>query len=242
MTNPVTYSRSKQISRIVMDDSKVNVMSISMLNALHAAFDEAERDQTVVVLTGRGKTFSAGFDLKVITNGSAHEIYTMIKAGAELALRILSFPRPVVAACNGNAYPMGAFLILAADLRIAVEGTYKVGMNEVALGIPVPPFGIEIARQRLTPAYFSRAVLTGEMFEPSEATTAGFFDRLVPASELDEAANQAAEALSTINMPAYAATKLRARAKTIEAIRAIIDTEMTLDDAKQKVASRDGHA
>jgi enoyl-CoA hydratase/carnithine racemase len=77
MTNLVTYTRSGPMSRIVMDDGKVSVMSIDMLEELHAAFDEAERDKTVVVLTGRGKTFSAGFDLKVLASGSAHEMYTI---------------------------------------------------------------------------------------------------------------------------------------------------------------------
>lgn len=221
-----------------MDDGKVNVMSIGMLEALHAAFDEAEKDGTVVILTGRGKTFSAGFDLNVLTGGTPNDLYTLLKAGAELVLRILSFPTPVVVACNGHAYPMGAFLLLAADFRVAAEGTYRIGMNEVAIGIPVPQFGIEVARQRLAPAYFSRAVMTGEMFNPSEAITAGFFDRIVPAFELDTAANHTAEMLSKINMAAHIETKLRARDSAIKAIQTAIDTEMTLADAEQKVASR----
>lgn len=242
MTSPVTYSRSGPISRIVMDDGKANVMSSGMLDALHAAFDAAERDKTVVILTGRGNCFSAGFDLKVFASGSAHEIYTMLKAGAELALRILSFPRPVVAACNGHAYPEGAFLIMSADLRIAADGPYGIGMNEVAIGLIVPRFAIEVARQRLTPAYFSRAVVTGQMFAPNEAVTAGFFDWTVPASELDAAAHQAAEALSKIDLAAHAATKLRAREPAIKAVRAAIDADITMDYAHKRVASRDARA
>lgn len=135
----------------------------------------------------------------------------MLKGGAELALRMLSFPTPVVAACNGNAYAMGAFLILSADLRIAAEGPYKTGMNEVAIGLTVPTWAIEVTRQRLTPAYFSRSMMTGELFALPEAVMAGFFDRTVPAPDLDAAADQAAEALSKISMPAHAATKMRAR-------------------------------
>jgi len=224
-----------------MDDGKVNVMSVTMLEALHAAFDEAEREKTVVILTGRGTTFSAGFDLKVLANGSAHEMYSMLKAGGELALRVLSFPTPVVIACNGHAYPMGAFLILAADFRLAAQGSYKIGLNEVAIGITVPRFGIEVARQRLTPAYFSRTVMTGEMFAPPEAVTAGFFDRLVPAASLDEAADQAAEALNRVNLSAHAAMKLRARGPTIQAMRSAIDTDITLESAGERVASRTTH-
>jgi enoyl-CoA hydratase len=238
VTNPVTYTRSGPVSRIVMDDGKANVMSISMLEALHAAFDEADRDQTVVILTGHGQTFSAGFDLKVLAGGAASEVHHMLRSGAELALRILSFPRPVVAACNGHAYPMGAFLILSADLRIAAEGSYKVGMNEVAIGLAVPGFGVEVARQRLTPAYFNRCLLTGELLAPAEALTAGFFDRIVPASELDMAADQAAVSLSQINLAAHSATKMRARSQAIQAIRAAIDTEITLEDAERRVAAR----
>jgi len=238
MNSPVTYSRSGPITRIVMDDGKANVMSIGMLDALHAAFDEAEKNQTVVILTGRGTTFSAGFDLKLITTGSASEIHRMVKAGAELALRILSFPTPVVAACNGNAYPMGAFLILSADLRLAADGPYKIGMNEVAIGLTVPQFGIEVARARLTPAYFNRSVLTGEMFAPQEAVTAGFFDRTVTAPDLEVAADQAAEALCRINLPAHATTKLRARGPTIQAVRDAIAAEVTLEYTQKMVASR----
>jgi enoyl-CoA hydratase len=238
MTNLATYSRSGSVSTIVMDDGKANVMSLAMLNALHAAFDEAERDKTVAILKARGKHFSGGFDLNVFTKGNAEDQYLMVKAGAELALRILSFSTPVVAACHGNAFPMGAFLIMCCDHRIAAEGNYRIGMNEVAIGLTVPRFAIEIARQRLTPAYFSRVVMTAEMFAPAEAVTAGFFDRVVPADQLEHAAEEAARALSTLNMAAHAATKARARGAVISMIRAMIDEDITLQYGRDRVANR----
>ena len=74
------------------------------------------------------------------------------------------------------------------------------------------------------------------------AVTAGFFDRIVPTFDLDTAANHTAEMLSKINMAAHVATKLRARGSSIKAIRTAIDTEMTLTDAEQKVASRNAPA
>jgi len=236
MTNLATYSRSGPVSTIVMDDGKANVMSLAMLNELHAAFDQAEKDNTVAILKARGKHFSGGFDLNA--NGNAEDQYLMLKAGAELALRILSFPTPVVAACQGNAFPMGAFLVLSSDQRIAAEGNYRIGMNEVAIGLTVPRFAIEIARQRLTPAYFSRVVMTAEMFAPLEAATAGFFDRVVPLSELERSAEDAAHALSTLNMAAHAATKARARGAVISMIRGMIDEDITPQYGRDRVASR----
>jgi enoyl-CoA hydratase len=236
--NLATYSRSGAVGAIEMDDGKANVMSLAMLNALHAAFDAAERDKVVTILKARGKHFSGGFDLNVFAKGNAEEQYLMVKAGAELALRIQSFPTPVVAACQGNAFPMGAFLIMSGDYRIAAEGDYRIGMNEVAIGLPVPRFAIEIARQRLTPAYFSRVVMTAEMFAPAEAVTAGFFDRVVPAGELEQRAEEAARALSTLNMAAHAATKARARGAVIQMIRGMIDEDITPKYGERRVAGR----
>jgi len=238
MSDLATYSRSGPVASIVMDDGKANVMSLSMLNALHAAFDQAEKDKTVVILKARGKHFSGGFDLNVFAKGSAEDQYLMLKAGAELALRILSFPTPVVAACRGNAYPMGAFLIMSSDHRIAAEGDYRIGMNEVAIGLTVPRFAIEVARQRLTPAYFSRVVMTAEMFGPAEAVTAGFFDRVVPSDQLEKAADETAQALSKLNMAAHAATKARARGAAIGLIRQVIDEDITPQYGEDRVARR----
>ena len=238
MDKPATYSRSGSIGRIVIDDGKLNIMSIAMLSALHSAFDEAQRDGTVVVLTARGKAFSAGFDLKVFSEGSARDMHAMLKSGAELALRLLSFPTPVVAACNGHALPMGAFLLMSSDVRIAAEGAYGIGMNEVAIAMTVPRFAIEVARQRLTPAYFNRAVTTGQMFAPAEAAAAGFVDWTVPAAALDSTAHEIAERLAKIDMASHAATKLRAREPAINAIRAAIDQDITLAAAEERVAQR----
>ena len=238
MTKPATYTRNGPIARIVLDDGKVNVMSSTMLSALHDAFDQAERDGAVVILTGRGKTFSAGFDLKVFSDGTANENYTMLKLGAELAYRLLSFPTPVVAACNGHALPMGAFLLMSSDVRIAAEGSYGIGMNEVAIKLTVPRFAVEVARQRLTPAYFNRALMTGQMFGPAEAAAAGFVDWVVPAPELDAVATRTAEALCNIDMASHHGTKLRAREGALQAIRARIDSDITLSLAEERIAAR----
>src|SRR3982074_1989072 len=238
MTDLASYFRSGPVSTIVMDDGKANVMSLGTLNALHTTFAQAQRDKAVAILRARGKHFSGGFDLNVFANGDAQDQYLMVKAGAELALRILSFPTPVVAPCHGNAFPMGAFLIMSADHRIAAEGNYRIGMNEVAIGLTVPRFAIEIARQRLTPAYFSRVVMTSEMFGPAEAVTAGFFDRVVPAGELERSAEEAARALSTLNMAAHAATKARARSAVIQLIRGMIDEDITPQYGSDRVANR----
>jgi enoyl-CoA hydratase len=82
--------------------------------------------------------------------------------------------------------------MLAADLRIGVEGPFNIGLNEVKIGLTLPSFAVELARYRLTPAYFNRGLITGEMFGPAEALTAGFLDRVMAPAELKAASEAAA--------------------------------------------------
>jgi enoyl-CoA hydratase len=219
MSDRVRYELSGRVCTIVMDDGKANALSPAMLADLASAFDRAEHDGAVVVLTGRPGRFSGGFDLAVFRQG-ADEVRSMLLAGARLAERVLSFPTPVVIGCNGHALAMAAFLLLSGDVRVGAEGAFKIGLNEVAIGLTVPHYGIEIARQRLAPAHFNIALVTGRIYEPAEAVVAGFLDRTVPAEGLVAAAQDTAAALASIDMAAHRATKLRARASALVALRA----------------------
>lgn len=225
MDDLVRYELSDGIATIAMDDGKVNAMSIAMLRALHGAFDRAEADRCVVLLTGREGIFSAGFDLTAFTRGREATL-EMLRSGALLAHRVLAFPTPVVTACAGHAYPMGAFLMLSADLRFGAAGPFRIGLNEVAIGLTLPWFAIEITRQRLTPAYFQRSV-TAAMYPPEEAAVAGFLDHVVPPDELAARSREAAIALGKLDMKAHAESKLRLRAQALDALRAAIDSELS---------------
>lgn len=224
MDTLVTYQLNDSIATITMDDGKVNVMSPQMIAQLNAALDRAREEQATVVLTGREGAFSAGFDLPTLAGGGA-AARNMLIGGFELAERILSFPGPVVAAANGHTLAMGAFLVLAADHRIGIDGPYKIGTNEVAVGLTMPYFGIEICRQRLATAYFNRAVINAEIFAPADAVAAGFLDRVVPAADLQHEAQGSAARLARLNRTVYAATKLRAREQTLKSIRAAIEAD-----------------
>lgn len=229
MSEPTTYKLDGRIATIAIDDGKVNAFSIETLKAIHAAFDRAEEDGAVVLLTGREGYFSAGFDLKVFSSGDGGAVVEMLRLGATLAERVLSFATPVLVACNGHAIAAGSFLPLAADVRIGTEGAFRIGLNEVKIGLTVPWFAVELARQRLTPAAFDRSVVGAVMHSPEEAVQAGFLDRVVPASELEEVSLQAAAVLAELNPAAHAATKLRARGAALEAVRAAIESELTLE-------------
>ena len=192
-------------------------------------FAGPEGEAVVVVLTGRENFFSAGFDLKVFAGGDVEQVIEMLELGATLCERMLSFPRPVLVACNGHAVAAGSFLALSADMRIGVDGPFQLGLNEVKIGLTMPWFAIELARQRLAPAHFDQAVMTARMYSPSEAAQAGFLDRVLAAEDLPRETQKAAEQLLGLNAQAHAATKLRARGGALAALRSAIETELTIE-------------
>jgi enoyl-CoA hydratase len=226
MPEPVTYSRTDEISTITMDDGRVNVFSIPLLRALHGAFDQAEEDGAVVVLRGRPGCFSAGFDLGTLRGGSHADVVTILNLGATLAERMLTFPAPVVVACTGHAFPAGAFLLMAADVRIGADGPFKLGLNEVRIGITPPRFAIVLARHRLSPAHFDHAAVTGDMFDPQTAREAGLLDVVTPPEELAAAAEAAALHLSSLDRQAHVNTKRMVRETLLGELRAAIDSEL----------------
>jgi enoyl-CoA hydratase len=225
MTDAVTYTRSDEVSTITLDDGKVNVFSIPMVQAIHEALDRAEEDGTIVVLQGRPGCFSAGFDLKTLS-GPPEQALTLLRLGASLAGRVLSFPAPVVVACTGHAFPAGAFLLMAADTRLGAEGPFRLGLNEVRIGLTLPWFAIVLARHRLTPAHFDHACVLGEMFDPESAREAGLLDAVVPAGELSDTAQSVARELSSIDRSAHVATKLRVRQPVLDELQRAVEAEL----------------
>ena len=224
MTPVVRYELNDAVATITMDDGKVNALSLPMLAELDAALDRAERDGAVVVLTGREGIFSAGFHLPTLRAGGP-DAAALLRAGFELAHRLLSFPTPTVIACPGHAIAMGVFLLLSADYRLGVAGDFKITANEVAIGLTVPRAAVEICRQRLTPAAFVRAVLLSEAFDPAAAVSAGFLDRVVSSDSLSSSATGAGVALAKLDMVAHLASKQSVRRDLLPSLWSAIEAD-----------------
>lgn len=215
MSELVSYSFSDGVARLGLDNGKANALSPAVFEALNAALDRAEQDRAVVVITGKEGIFSGGYDLKVMTS-SPEAAKELVSIGSTLSRRLLSHPYPVVAVCTGHAIAKGAFLLLSADYRIGVEGPFKIGLNEVAIGMTMHHAGIELARARLTNSSFNRSVINAEMFSPEDAVQAGFLDRVVPADALEAEAIAMATQLTKLNMTAHRNTKLKTRKALLE--------------------------
>ncbi len=218
MTDIVHYSLANGIATVQLNDGKRNALSPQMLRAIYAAFERAEADRAIVILTGSEQVFSAGFDLKVM-KGSPLNALRMLRAGYSLTARVMAYPYPVIAACNGHALAMGVFLMLSTDYVIGTRGAFRISANEVAIGLPMPRVAAAMLRHRLTPTDYQSAVALAHYFPVEDALKAGFFNELVDASELMPRARTLAAEFAKLDMAAHTVSKRRIRQPLIRYIR-----------------------
>jgi len=211
MSGLVQVREEENYSLIQMDDGKANALSFAMLQQLGTALDQAEQAAKVVIIAGRAGKFSAGFDLAVMGQGGDAMI-DLLRQGAELSRRLLNFETPVILAASGHALAMGALLLLSADYRIGINGNYKIGLNEVAIGMTLPHFGVELARARLSKRYLNNAVGLATVYDSPGAVEAGYLDEAVDEEQLLPRAIALAEQFSALNLEAHKNTKARVRA------------------------------
>jgi enoyl-CoA hydratase len=224
----VSYELNESVATITLDDGKVNVLSPAMLQTINEALDRAAKaaengEVKAIVLAGNSRVLSAGFDLSVFNSGDAAAALGMLSSGFVLSIRLLTFPVPVIIAATGPAIAMGSFMLLSGDHRVGSPKT-RCQANEVAIGMTLPISAIEIMRQRLTRAAFSRAVSMAATFNGAEAVAAGWLDELVEVENVLPRAQQvAAEAAATLHVKAHKASKVKAREAAVAAIQAGID-------------------
>jgi len=216
----VSHTEKEGVSQIVMDDGKANAMGFKMFAELEVALERSIACSNVVILTGRPGLLSAGFDLKVIQEGTEKEKSELVSKGISILMRFFGLENPVVVASSGHAVALGGFFMLVGDYRIGVQGDYKIGLNETAIGLPLPLFGLELVKNRLNSRYVTRSAINAELFSPNQAVEAGFLDAVVAKENLLEEANSVAKKLNALDRPAFKKTKTSLRKGLIEKVLA----------------------
>ncbi len=214
----LNYQLEGNVAILEMNDGKVNALGHDMLDALQEGLDKAEREATAIIFRGRQGLFSAGFDLKEMQK-SPESAQTLVTKGARFMLRVFSFPKPVLAACEGHAIAAGALLLLASDTRVGAQAEYNVGLNETAIGVILPPFGMEMAKCRIPKRYQTAAILQSQMYNAEEAVTMGYLDKLVDGSEVLDVTLKHANQLSELPGGSYGPMKLALRHEFIERVK-----------------------
>jgi len=204
----VQHVADTAVALVTIDDGKVNALSAEMIADLREAITTAEADPSLaaVVIAGRDDTFSAGFDLNVMRSGDVAAAVNLVADGGDLVRHTYVSEIPIVAACTGHALAAGALLLLGCDLRVGATGEFKIGVNEVAIGMVLPDWAMTICRERLSKRHLQRAVATARITDAATAVDVGFLDIAVESDQVIVRAIEEAATFSALDRVAYAGT------------------------------------
>jgi len=222
------YSFEDEIARITLDDGKMNVMNWEFFNELNASLDQAIADQAkALIFTSRPGVFSAGLDLKLIKDQTLLEMLKFQQTFAHTMLRLYLFPIPTIAAYCGHSIAGGAILSYACDRFMAVDGPYKVQINEVANKMMLPTWITTICRSSIPHRFWKEALLHAHIYTPREAYDKGIIDDLVEeGGDVLAAAKAYAQDLFRLDARAYAASKKMMRQHEVDHALAVFDKEI----------------
>lgn len=182
---------------------KLNALSDAMLEALQTEFDALKEDRTVraIVISGAGKAFCAGHDLKEMTAGRQAEdggkayFKDLFNRCATMMMSIRKLPQPVIAQAHGIATAAGCQLVASCDMAVAAEGT-KIGVNGVNIGLFCSTPMVALSRNIPRKQAFEM-LTTGQFISAERAETLGLINRVVPADQLAAEATQLAETVAS---------------------------------------------
>lgn len=189
MFETILVEQAGPIGRITLNQpDKLNPLSTQRLLEIKQAarwFDD-QPNVKAVIITGAGRAFSAGADLKGFAAQSDLNPRERGDAGRQMADAVEAMQAITIARIQGWCVGGGLVLAAACDLRVATEdATFSI--PEVDLGIPLAWGGIPRLVREIGPALTKELVLTCRPFDAQEAKSAGFLNRVVPADELDQA-------------------------------------------------------
>lgn len=218
----VSLSVQDRVGILEIDDGKANVLTLGVIQAINNAIQLCEIDSevTTIVIAGRPGILSAGLDRNLFL-GDHTGISETLNALGYLIVRLYGSKLRIVTACTGHAIAAGALLLLASDVRIGKSGSYKLGMNEAAIGVALPEWAIKLANHRLPKPAFQLTMATGHLYQVAEAINAGLLDKTTDNNVSQEALDEA-KLLSALDLEVYAETALMAREKCLFEMRKYI--------------------
>lgn len=189
------------VAVVRFDKAPVNALDLDLLETIIASMRSVEGP---VVITGAGRSFSAGVDLRALVDGGSDYAERFVTALSEAFLAIFDHPAPVVAAINGHAIAGGCVLAMCADVRLMSGGT--IGLTELAVGVPFPVAALEVCRYAMGISA-PRAALGAKTIDTDTALARGWVDGVIPKDDLIAEALAVALELGQYSPAAYAATK-----------------------------------
>jgi enoyl-CoA hydratase len=216
----IVRTETQGVDTLRIEHGKANVLDVELCLEFEGALAEAESRPGPLIVTGTGTIFSAGVDLFRVVDGGREYIARFLPALSDLFLRLFTMPRPVVAAINGHAIAGGCILACACDYRVMGEGKGRIGLPELAVGVPFPASAIELLRSVTDPVRLHEFLFIGKTYEAREAAAAGLVNEAVALDDVLDRAVAVARDLGSRPAASYRITKQFLRGPAAERIRA----------------------
>ena len=191
-----------------MEHGKVNAFDPELMRGLIDALAGPEcAAAPAVVLTGTGAVFSAGVDLRRLTEGGPDYVEGFLPVLGEAFFEAFTFPKPLVAAVNGHAIAGGCVLACACDYRIMADGAGRIGTPELSVGVPFPVMALEILRLTVPAHRLQALIYRGLTCTPAEAAANGLIDETAAPEAVVDRAVEVAARLGSLPPASFALTK-----------------------------------
>ena len=205
----------------------VNALSPELIVALKKAIQAAPGDGArALILSGSPGRFSGGLDVPLLLGFDRPAMAALWRDFYALLGAIACSSIPIVAAITGHAPAGGTVLALFCDLRVMASGDYKIGLNEVPVGIPIPPVILAGARRLVGPRLAERLAVSGEFLSPQDALGFGMIDEVVALEKVVDRAVERCRRLLALPAEAMASTRRLARADLVAIFAADLEPEL----------------
>lgn len=215
----IQREQHETVTVLRLEHGKVQALDLELCHAIADAFEHADEWEgtRAIVLVGTGSSFSAGVDLKRVLDGGVSYVEPFLAALDRALGAVFRCPKPVVAALNGHAIAGGCALAAAADIRVMARGKGRVGVPELAVGVPFPWIALESLRLATPPESLQELLYLGETYNADDALARGLVDEAVETDELLRRALAIAQKLARVQPAAFALTKRQLRQASLEA-------------------------
>lgn len=208
------------IAVVAISHGKANALDIELCEGLAKCFTKLRAAAArAVVVTGQGRMFSAGVDLRRLSSGGPDYIRQFLPVLHRLYNAVFFHPRPVVAAVNGHAIAGGCVLACAADRRVMARAGGRIGVTELLVGVPFPALAFEIVRFAVPTHHLAEFLFGGATYDSDAALQRGWVDEVVEADALMPRALAAAAEFARLSPPAFAQTKMQLRQEIGERVK-----------------------
>ncbi|MCO5247972.1 MAG: enoyl-CoA hydratase/isomerase family protein [Chitinophagales bacterium] len=203
---------------IRLDRGKANAMNLQMIEELIAEIEREKSDSSVkgTIITGKENFFSAGLDLPEIMTYDQEKTKYFWKRFLDMMGVLVDFPKPLISSITGHSPAGGCIIAICCDYRIMAGGNYKIGLNEIPVGIIVPKQVYELYSFWLGKHRAYQFLMEGRLMSPQQASDTGLVDIIMPAEQVLDAAERKMRQYLSFDQATWSKSKLSLRREIIE--------------------------